>query len=148
MEVERKKFVFNYSDEEFIDSDNGIFIKRFSKHEDVAFEDLVASMLEKYDYEGVCYIGKQRGEILFEHIDQDVWEQCVEYRSKYVIYFVSGDDMKFSDKEVTKEILKYYKNKNVNKVDAKFVINCNNYPFGTREDKLVLDTLIKKALSA
>ncbi|MCQ2911583.1 MAG: hypothetical protein MJ244_05270 [Clostridia bacterium] len=113
------RIIFNYSDEEFIPSKNGIYIKRFSKYKDDAFIYALKEFLEANNYDGVIYVGEPKSDIPFENFNQEYWDKGVIKYVRNVIIFMSGKEMTLTTPEVKEYLiysyaqLKKYKNKNI-----------------------------------
>ena len=140
-----KKFKLNFSDEEFLPSSKGIFIKRFSNFKDDSFIYALDEFLTEAKFDGVCYVGEKRGEIPFEYFDQDVWEKSVLFNIKFVICFLSGDDMNNSNKDV-KEFEKHIFSYAGTKHYKLLYINTIGDTSGTDEDYANLKELIERVV--
>ncbi|MCQ2979265.1 MAG: hypothetical protein MJ245_05675 [Clostridia bacterium] len=138
------EIIYNFSDEEFIPSDNGIFIKRFSSTKDDAYLYAIDQFLKERNYSGVCYIGEKRGEIPFEYFDQEYWDRSVMKITNNIIFFTSGKDMNMGNAEIKKYMMYVYslKNQSIKKVKYNFT----RYDAGSDEDYEELHKLINKLL--
>ena len=138
------QIVFNYSDEEFIPSKNGIYIKRFSCHQDDAFVYAIKEFLEERNYDGICYVGEERGEIPFENINQEYWDKAVMKYTTNVIIFMSGKEYSLANDDVKQYLM--YSYELTKKRKKNIIYNYIRYDAGSDEDYQELKRLINRIL--
>ena len=145
----KKGYKLNYSDEEFIPCRQSIFIKRFGKDNEKSFseyEKILCEFLEEFEFEGVCYIGKERGKVLEEYIDQEVWEKSIALKAKCFVFWLSDANFHKAWQKAKDDIL-YLENVKSQSIRRIVLFNGKVALPDSEEDVKNLKELIKKACS-
>lgn len=136
-------YTLNFSNEDFIPSKKCFFIKRISNVEDETFLYYLEFFLEKYNFDGVVYVGEEIGEVLPEFFSQELWEKAVLMKVNTIGFFLSGEDITINN-PLFKDRYLFIQNCETIKIEVKSVtFNGRSYPVESEKSVSLLEKMVK-----